>query len=499
MPKRYASIWFYHLLTDWMARHQPDLRAIPFVLSAADHGRMVVKAVNDLAQEKGIFPGMVVADCRAIFPDLRVIDYPPQQAEKLLNALAEWCIRFTPIAAIDLPDGLVLDISGCTHLWKGEKPYRDEIQNRLRQFGYQVNIAVADTIASAWAVCRYGKSNLIVEPGEQVSALLSLPPSALRLEQSIVEKLEKLGLQHIGSFINMPQTALRRRFGMTLLHRLGQARGSEIELLEPVQPPAPYEERLPCMEPIRTATGIEIALQQLLETLCRRLAKEGNGLRNCTLNCYRVDGNIQKIQIGTNRPSRSTAHLFKLFQIKVSQLEPALGFELFVLQSTIIEEISMEQEALWAESNNDDIEAIGELLDKISGKVGQQSIRRYLPAEHYWPERSIKTSTSLVEKATTAWRKDLPRPLHLLSRPQLIEVTVPIPDYPPMLFRYRGTIHEVKKADGPERIEQEWWIEEGLFRDYYCVEDQDGKRYWLFRLGSYHTGEPKWFVHGFFA
>jgi protein ImuB len=68
-----------------------------------------------------------------------------------------------------------------------------------------------------------------------------------------------------------------------------------------------------------------------------------------------------------------------------------------------------------------------------------------------------------------------------------------------MLFIYKGKIHKVIKADGPERIEREWWLEDGLHRDYYAVEDEQGARYWIFRLGHYDEHKPEWFIHGVFA
>lgn len=69
-----------------------------------------------------------------------------------------------------------------------------------------------------------------------------------------------------------------------------------------------------------------------------------------------------------------------------------------------------------------------------------------------------------------------------------------------MLFRYQGEVHNIKRADGPERIEQEWWIQQGLHRDYYTVEDEAGARFWIFRLGHYkNDNKPEWFIHGYFA
>lgn len=499
MRKRFVAIWFPFLVTDWMARRDSKLKDEPFILYAPERGRMVVKASSKAAYTKGIFPGMVVADCRAIYPDITVMEYPAGKAEELLEALALWCIRFTPLTSIDTPDGIVLDCSGCTHLWQGEESYLAHILGRLKDFGYHVRGAMADTAAAAWAVSRYDKNQTIVPPGEQLSALLDLPAAALRLEHSITEKLEKLGLSKIGQFANMPRPSLRKRFGTNLLKRLDQAAGFEIEFMQVVQPPKEYQERLHCLEPISTIKGIEIGLERLLNILCDRLAMEGKGLRTATLCCYRIDGDVQEVKIGTNLPTRDPAHLMKLFELKTGQLHPDLGFELFELEAKAVEPIAFDQTMIWSEKDNTDIAAVAELLDKIISKKGTNVIRRYLPAEHYWPERSYQLASSLKATKEIEWRTDLPRPIHMLPRPHVIDVTVPLPDYPPMLFFYKGQRHQIKKADGPERVEQEWWLQQGEFRDYYCVEDEEGKRYWLFRSGHIDGGNSRWYIHGFFA
>jgi len=284
----------------------------------------------------------------------------------------------------------------------------------------------------------------------------------------------------------------------SILTRINQALGLEEEIIQPVHPIEPYQERLPCLEPIVTATGIEIALQRLLENLCKRLKQEGKGIRIAVLKCYRIDGKIEEIAIGTIRASHHAVHLFRLFELKISSIEPALGIELFILHATKVEDHSPIQEKIWNSDAGLQDERIAELLDRLSCKIGMNSIHRYLPDEHYWPERSMKNVLSLDETTTTEWKVDRPRPLQLLTRPEYIEVTAPVPDYPPMNFRYKGKLHTIKKADGPERIEQEWWIEQGQHRDYYYVEDEEGCRYWLFRLGHYDDGNYKWFIHGFF-
>jgi protein ImuB len=435
---------------------------------------------------------------RAVLPSVEVFSADPEGEAKLLKALAEWSIRYTPAVAIDPPDGLILDISGCAHLWGGELPYLKNITARFAKGGYAVRVAIADTIGAAWALARYGKSLSIAESGRQEEVLLPLPPAALRLDSTTLQRMERLGFRQIGQFINIPRLNLRRRFGDFFLNRLGQALGTVPESFLPVQPAPVYEERLPCLEPIRTAIGIEIVLKRLLETLCERFSKEGKGLRTGIFKGYRIDGETVQISIGTSRPSRNAAHLFKLFELKIPEIEPALGIELFTLEATLVEDLNETQEALWNSANRDH-KAIAELLDNIAGKVGIQTIHRYLPQEHHWPEHSIKEVTSLEEQPETEWRTDLLRPIHLLPKPEPIEVMVMLPDYPPMHFRYKGKIIRIARADGPERIEQEWWLQSGPPRDYYRVEDESGVRYWLFRLGLYGNRETQWFLHGYFV
>jgi protein ImuB len=498
--KRYVAIWFRHLLTDRELLRRPELAGEPFVLAAKQKGRMIVMASSSIAEKAGVVTGMVVADARAVLPKLIVIDYDPSIEQSLLTTIAEWAIRYTPLVALDLPDGLILDATGCAHLWGGETPYLKDIMGRLKTSGYDVRAAMADTIGAAWAMSRFSRAFPIIAPGGQMEAIMPLPPNALRLPGDVVEKLHKLGLYQIKSFISMPRPVLRRRFGQIMLDQLGKALGYVHEGFMPVQRLEPFQERLPSMEPIRTATGIEIALQKLLEKLCTRLAAEDKGLRQAILKCYRIDGELRQVEIGTSGPSCSIAHLYKLFELKIPTIEPALGIELFVLDAPVVEPMPAAQEALWNLSSGNKKVAIAELLDRLAARAGSEVIHRYLPAEHHWPERSIVEASSLEDQPQTYWRTDQPRPVELLASPERIEVSAPVPDYPPMVFRYKGTVHKVKRADGPDRIEQEWWLSDGLHRDYYLVEDENGNRYWIFRLGHYGDDHnPDWFLHGFFA
>lgn len=500
MRKRFVAIWFRHLATDAFTLRQPQLKEKAFVLSKPDHGRMIITAVNALAKALGIEPGMAVADARAVLPGIEVLDDQPELSSRLLFRIATWCIRFSPVVAIDPPDGLLLDVTGCSHLWGGDKAYLTDIYTRIKNKGYTIRMSIADTTGAAWAVARYGKGPVIIEEGKHMEALLPLPPEALRLETGTIERLYKLGLRKISQFIHIPHKTLRRRFGEHCIMRLKQALGNEEEIIQPVVPVAEYQERLPCLEPIVTATGIEIALKRLLEAMCLRLQREQKGLRKLFFKCYRIDGKVVQVAIGTNSPSHHAAHLFKLFETRLPAIEPGLGIELFLLEASGVEEYFARPGQLWSGAGSLQDIRLTEMVDRIAGRIGAENIIRYLPDEHYWPERSFKPADTLGEPVTSVWKTDHPRPLHVLPQPEPVTVTAPVPDYPPMSFRYKEILHTIKKADGPERIEAEWWVAEGEHRDYYIVEDEAGARYWLFRLGHYTGEKPhRWFLHGFFA
>jgi protein ImuB len=502
MQKRFVSIWFRHLLADWQLIRRPELAAVPFVFAAADHGRIIITSVSQLALEAGIEQGMRAADAKAICAGLEILDDKPGRPAQLLRGLGDWCIRYAPIVSIDefAMDGLLMDVSGCAHLWGGEREYIKHIISTFKSKGYTVRLAIADTPGAAWAVSRWGKRTPLIPVGGHTEALLSLPPEALRLDDALIIKLRKLGFTQIKSFIGMPRSVLRRRFGEPFLLRLAQALGTEEEVLTPLQPVLPFQERLSCIEPIKTRTGIEIAITKLLECMCKRLQEEGKGLRTGILTGHRIDGQIVQIAIGTSAATHSVSHLYKLFQLKIDQIKPGLGIELFILDAPKVGDVEVPQGAMWTATPGLDDQSVTQLLDRVAGKVGAGVIHRYLPATRYWPERSIKGALTLSEKPIADWSTSRPRPTELLKQPDPIEVMALIPDHPPKFFIYKGVQHLVAKADGPERIEREWWLDQGEHRDYYQVEDDKGQRYWLFRSGHYGAEKKyKWFIHGFFA
>lgn len=499
MEKRYVAIWFPNLVTNWFEQQQPELKGTCFVVAAPSHGKMIITAVSPKAQALFIREGMALADARAICPDLLHFDDKQDLPATLLKKMAAWCIRFTPTVALDPLGGIMLDATGCAHLWGSEATYLADMVNKLKAKGYYARATMAGTIGAAWAMCRFGNEK-IIEKEKQLDLLLALPPEALRLDVKTVERLHKLGFTQIRNLVNVPATSLRRRFGNAIGQRLNQLMGTEEEYIQSIIPPEPYQVRLPCLEPIAHLKGIEIALERTLDELCGRLQREGKGLRMAYFKGYRIDGEVVGVQIATTRASCNSRHLFHLFEPKLSTLQPDLGIELFVLEAAHVEDYTPAQEGFWKEGSALSNMAIAEFIDNISQRIPPDAIQRYLPAEHHLPENSFTTAGSLTAEPSTGWNTTYPWPVVLLEKPEIIEVTAPVPDYPPMNFRRQGKLHKIVRADGPKRLEPEWWIAAGEHRDYYIVEDEEGLRYWLFRLGHYdETKKTSWYLHGVYA
>ncbi len=474
-------------------------------------------AATSAAQAAGVVPGLPLADARALVPGLHTAEADPAGDGRALAALADWCGRYTPWTAVNGGDGMWLDISGCAHLFGGETALLEDLGGRLKGLGFHGLAAAADTPGAAWAVARFADRRtgvaIIVSAGKTRQALAPLPVAGLRLPPATVEGLSRVGLRRIGDLLGLPRAPLAARFGETLVKRLDEALGRTDEPISPRRPTPPMRARLAFAEPIGRAEDIRAAARRLLDDLCARLERAHRGARRLELALYRVDGTVARARVGTSRPTRDAHHLERLFTEKLEGLDAGFGVEVMVLAATAADPLAPVQTALHTGRGAaaGDGDGVARLVDRLGNRLGPESVVRLVPRASHVPERACREVSALAPPApaasTPATSGPPPRPLHLLPWPEPIEVMAPVPDHPPVMFRWRRRRHRVARADGPERIGPEWWLEEPgdafspqrRIRDYYRVEDTEGRRFWLYREGLYRPGvEPAWYLHGFF-
>ena len=450
-------------------------------------------AVNRAAQALGLHSGMALASALAMVPDLRITPHAPEEDARLLLALAERCSLFTPWTSVDGAAGLWLDISGCAHLFGGETKLLEQLSGRFHRLGLTMRAALAPTPGAAWAWARFGDAaSPILDSMDQ---LAPLPLAALRLPPATVQSLSDLGLRRMGDLLGIPRAQISLRFGREALWRLDQALGTEPEPISPLRPPVAHRVHTGFAEPISRPEDISKTLDHLLGSLCRQLEAEGLGARRLDFTLFRVDGTLARIGIGTNAPSRSPVHLARLFRDALGDIRPGFGIDSACLEASQTQAQSAAQGDLEGEANQ---VMLSQLLDSLSNRLGPERLMRLVPRPSHVPECSIRRTAPAQVIPPESW-PGLRYPIRLLAHPEPIEAMAPIPDAPPLRFRWQGKLHRVVRADGPERIAPEWWHEDAEERDYYRVEDEQGLRLWLYRQGHYGRPEPpRWYLHGVF-
>jgi len=474
---------------------------VPLVTAARERGRRVVFAADGEARRLGLRPGVALAAAAARVPNLAVADADAQGDAEALDRLAAWAFRrYSPLVAADPPDGLILDITGCAHLFGGEAALLGDLIARLARHGVAARGSIADTPGAAHALARYGARDAEIVPvGAARDALAGLPVVALRLTPETAAELERVGLRTIGDLLGTPRAPLARRFGLTALRRLDEALGAVREPLNAVLPEDAPRQRLSFAEPLVTHDALAHAAAKLTSGLCRELEARGQGARRLDLVLHRVDGAALPLRIGTARPNRNAAQLVRLFSERLSSFDAGFGVEALVLVATVTEPFAPSQADILPDRDHAEAAGLAPLIDTILNRPGEARLYRLAPAESDLPERAA-LRTGPLELSRGAWPLHWPRPARLLAPPEPVSAVALLPDYAPRLFVWRGVRHQVRQADGPERVFGEWWRadgEAGEVRDYYQVEDMDGRRFWLFRRTR--GEESRWFLHGVFS
>lgn len=551
-PRRILSIWFPRLAAERVLRAEPVLAEAPFAVVAEVANAQQLYSLNAAATQAGLRTGMGLRDAHALCPDLVTRSRAPLREAAFLASLRRWAGRFSPWVAEQGAAGLVLDISGCAHLFGGEAGLLDRIAEDCARLRLSQQCGIADTLGAAWAVARYAgigavsarsgdaidqearatrsraqkrrnwerggsapaprvpaqDTPRIVPPGRTRAALAGLPVAALRLEPDLVAGLVRMGLRRIGELAETPRGALARRFGVGVVRRLDQALGAEPEPVSPARPEHRFAVRLTLPEPIGLEDDVLAGLDRLLPPLSDKLRRAGQGARRVRLVLFRVDHSLQVLEVGLARPTQEPDRIRALLALKTGEVEAGYGIDALRLEAHVTEPLNPTQhkghlaavEAARALQNPDGGAAVEALISRLGVRVGLEAITRLHPADSHIPDKTFTVVQAAFSKPAEKWiAPPAPRPLRLY-RPEA--VTVLTQGRPPLEFRWRRRAFRSQSAVGPERIAPEWWLDDPAWRsgprDYWRVETETGERLWLFEaLGAEVSGG--WFVQGDFG
>ena len=500
--KRMLSIWLPHLAIERWAESSDYPPDAPVVLTIEGTHGLIIHAISKEAAERGARAGARLTDARAIDPSLIAVPADPDGDAALIERLAKSAGRWSPLVEMD-GAGLRLDVTGVAHLFGGEPGLARDVQARFAQAGLTAQVAIAPTAAAAWALAHHSPCICDEDVGARIAPLHI---SALRLDPDTVRTLERLGLKTIGALIHIPRLALARRFrgADDVVEKLDRTLGKKPEPLAATPTSPPPRSLLRLEEPATHPEAPGQALERLIPGLVTQLQQRHLGARRLSLHGFRVDGSVATATVSTTIASREPKHLTRLLagamERRTAPLDPGFGFDAFTLVADWTEELGAAQESLVEEPSGE--RELARLIDRLTVKLGG-AVRRPQALESHLPERASGWISALA-KTQPVEMAPLPRPQRMLDRPEAIDVIYATPEGMPRRFMWRRAVHDIARVEGPERISPEWWRQPSTarLRDYYRVEDSEGRRYWIYReglIGDGRGGIPSWYLHGLFG
>ena len=551
--RRILSLWFPRLGAERAIRREPHLDRTPFALVREVGNAQVLASLSPRASAAGLSRGQPLRDAHAVCADLVTRTEVAHRDAAFLGALHRWAGKFSPWVAPEPPEALVIDLTGCAHLFGGEAALVAQVETDCADLGLSVRAGIADTLGAAWALARHAgggagshrsgdaidqearatrsravkrrhwerggaastapaptadAATRIAPVGQAHGALAPLPVAALRLPAETVEALARLGLRRIGDLSGQPRAALARRFGTGLVHRLDQALGSAPEPVSPAPPTDRFAVRMTLPDPIGLEDDVTAALDRMLPQLCARLERAGRGVRTLRLEAHRTDQSMEWRHVSLARPAHRADRLRPLLQVKAAEIDAGFGIDMLRLEAIRHEPVHARSAVGHLDAGravSDRLRAgagLDDLVGRLGARLGLEAITRVHPAESHVPEKSALILAAAWSEPARSWPRRASRPL-VLWRPEPLGGAEALDgSVAPARLRWRGCDLAVVHAAGPERIAPEWWLDDpdwrtGL-RDYWRIDTDAGERLWVF-FAHGAALSPGWFCHGRFA
>ncbi|MDA1018058.1 MAG: DNA polymerase Y family protein [Planctomycetota bacterium] len=556
---------------DWpvqrvLAERETDVPPPIVLYRASPQGGLKVSACSDTATALGVFTGMTLAEANALVNSQRpassrtmraekecdskpatpdsndtvFVEHDPDADLRTLKALAVDCQRFSPLVGLDSDrslapsksarrtwaaeheqNSLLLDISGCAHLFGGESPLAESLMSWLASRGYNVEVGFGNTVGEAWAVAHYA-AEFDNATGSPTVDLGELPIEALRISSKVAVALREFGVKRIQQLQALPRKSLPSRFGKEVLQRLDQAFGRMTEVIVPERFAAPVHAEWIFEYPTSHRETIDTVIQRLLRNVTEQLVPRCEGVLQleCRLCCSPSEAEPKPapvvVSVGVVEPTQSAELLFEMLDLHLDagliRVGDRTGARItdISITTTATTSISIQQRQLFeTDPARDESRELSGLLNRLSNRLGQASVLRPRLLPDAQPELAFQY-TPLVGGSSVAAgtveptrRPPGPRPLRLMSVPERIAVETSDVGVPQRLKLgrpgWQGQVQQtagdpITHAWGPERIETGWWRGRQIRRDYYRVEIASGEHFWIYR----DRESRDWFLHGAF-
>ncbi len=355
------------------------------MLSGSAQGTLRVAAVDEAAARAGLERGMRLADARALTAGLVVAgEIDPKGDALFLSSCASACERFTPLVALDGEEGLLLDITGCAHLFGGESGMLRAVAALFERIGLSVRTGLAATPDAARALSRFAPQDR--SSPQEAAALRRLPVAALDQPTATTLALVRAGLKTLGDLAARPPAILAARFGEDLLRKLDRVLGHEDIRIAPLRAPPDCLAERHLAEPVLHVEAIGEILAALLADLCAQLDRRGQGGRRFELSLFRLDGEVRSLAVETSAACREPAAILRLIRLRIDALadpiDPGFGFDALRLGAFRLEAIAASQSSF---DKAPETAAVSDLVDRLVARFGRSRVLRFAPRDSHDP------------------------------------------------------------------------------------------------------------------
>lgn len=478
----------------------PDWRSLPVVVVDKDAAQGVVLQANRNARQFEIRPGMRYAAALSLNRDLRAGIVEPARTAETSEMLSRHFLELSPHVepSESDPEVFFLRATGLDKLFGSFESWAKRVVSTTRDLGFQVSLSVGWTRFGTLATARADRVGwrIFDSPEDERSQAHRVRLDMLGLPPKPLEALHKLAIATVADFLALPPSGVRKRFGEEAAGLWKFAHGEAELPLQPIPLDRPVERSLDLDEPAVDSNRLLFILKSQLHPMLLELASRHLDLAELQILMRLEDGDERDLGVRPATPTLEENRILDLVRLKLENVSLPSGIVRLELCADGIP-YRREQVHLFRRSTRRDPQAAQHALARLQAEHGEESVCRIVRQPRHLPEQSFafepwaEPKTESRGRAARAPGSSVRR---ILFRP------LPLPRFDPeispsWLIRDldEGT---VKKAEGPYRVTDAWWVHEGyVARDYWFAHTSRGDVFWVY----WDHLRRQWFMQGYLS
>jgi protein ImuB len=481
-------------------RH-PDWKDEPMAVVDRDEPNGTIEWANKIARRQQVRPGMRYAEAVSLCRSLRAGTVKDEEVDQATDHLEEVLRDWSPfVEPADERTGIFwLDAAGMHKLYDSMQAWAEGLADALlEKESFYVSVVVGFTRFGTWAAARASRGQTVFEsPADERKTARKVPLHRLNLATSICRDLEKLGVERLGEFLELPPGGLRRRFGPQVLELHRRARGDLQMPLQGSPDEGPIERRIDLEEPAAVTSRLVFAIKRALNPILAELADRETRIARIDVALHGPDRQVEsdepdrldQMAIQPATPTVDVGRLIELIRLRLEDRDLGAGISAVELRVQTARHRAG-QIQLFGEAPSRDLADANRALERLRAEFGPEAVVRAVPTAGHLPEATYKwqpmervVRPEPPDKSTSAGPPALVR--RIFEHPRSLSAQGP-PEAGGSGPQRGSTI-----LNGPFVVSGGWWAQR-VRRDYVFVERDQGELVWAF----YDYRRRRWFLHG---